>query len=399
MKNLIYGMGVSGEATAKYLKSRKDHFVVFDDNKNHKKYEQWNKDFSQIKRVIVSPGIHPSNQILQKAENLNIPICCDIGLASYEKNLPKIIAVTGTAGKTTLVSLLTDILNSNGKKAKSLGNYGLSPLDVVDNNYEFWVVEVSSFQAKRLGILKPDIGIYLNFSQNHLDWHQTIEDYKISKSLLFKNQSYKNLRIVNKNIEKKYILGKAREKIIEKNEFTKIRKDIHEETLSAIGLCIKELNLDKEICKKAISDFKTLMHRYEKLKTSDGIQWINDSKATTPLATLTAIERTPEKSIILMGGSNKDLDYKKTLKEIKKKKMKLIPFGNISSSLYRKADKLNVQSSKPYPSLGGAIKKAKTDGLGKTVLLSPGTSSFDEFKNYEERGIYFIKEIKGGHYG
>jgi len=399
MKSLIYGMGISGKSSAKYLEEKKDNFVVFDDKVNIEKYEKWNKDFSDIKRIIVSPGIPPSNKILKEAESLKIPIYCDIGLASYEKNLPQIIAVTGTAGKSTLVSLLADILNLSGKKTIALGNYGLSPLEVVDSNYEFWVIEVSSFQAKRLGKLKPNIAVYLNFSQNHLDWHKTIKDYKVSKSLLFKDQDSEDLRIVNKNIEKKYILGNAREKIIKENEFSRIREDIHQETLSVIGTCVKELNLNKDIAKKAIQDFTTLMHRYEKVNTNDGIQWINDSKATTPLATLTAIDRTPEKSIVLMGGSDKDLDYEETLKKIKKKNMKLIPFGRISSSLYTEAHQLDVKSSKPCSCLKKAIKKAKIDGLGKTVLLSPGTASFDEFKNYEERGTYFVKQIKGGRYG
>ncbi len=399
MKSLIYGMGISGESSAKYLEEKKDKFVVFDDNKNIKKYESWNKDFSDIKRIIASPGIPPSNETLKEAEVLGIPIYCDIGLASYEENLPQIIAVTGTAGKSTLVSLLSDMLNLSGKKTIPLGNYGLSPLKAIDMNYDFWVIEVSSFQAKRLGNLKPNIAVYLNFSQNHLDWHKTIEDYKISKSLLFKNQNSKDLRIVNKNIEKKYILGNAREEIIRKNEFSEMREDIHEETLSVIGTCVKELNINKDIAKKAIQNFRTLMHRYEKVNTNDGIQWINDSKATTPLATLTAIDRTPERSIVLMGGSDKDLDYGETLKKIKNKNMKLIPFGGISSSLYSEADELNVELSKPCSCLKEAIKKARIDGLGKTVLLSPGTASFDEFKNYEERGTYFLKQIKGGRYG
>ncbi len=154
MKSLIYGMGISGKSAAKYLEEKKDNFVVFDDKVDIEKYEKWNKDFSDIKRIIVSPGIPPSNKILKEAESLKIPIYCDIGLASYEKNLPQIIAVTGTAGKSTLVSLLADILNLSGKKTIALGNYGLSPLEVIDSNYEFWVIEVSSFQAKRLGKLK-----------------------------------------------------------------------------------------------------------------------------------------------------------------------------------------------------------------------------------------------------
>ncbi|MBG97954.1 hypothetical protein CL659_02375 [bacterium] len=396
MKTLVYGMGISGKSTAEHLKRKREDFVVYDDNKKSKKYTNWNQDLSGIKTIVASPGIPSTNTILKKAQNLNIPIHCDIGLASFEKKLPKIISVTGTAGKTTLVSLLVDVLNANGKKSIALGNYGLSPLDILKSNYEYWVIEVSSFQSKRLAFLKPNIGIYLNLSQNHLDWHETIEDYKICKGTIFKNQDADDLRIVNSDLEKKYIKGKAKEKEIKKNEFSNLRKDIHEDTLSTVGLCIKELNLNHEIAKQSIINFKTLMHRYQKITTNDGIHWINDSKATTPLATLTAIERTPVGSIVLMGGSDKDLDYKKTLKKIKNKKMKLIPFGGISHALHKEASKLSVDSSKPCNSLEKAIQKAKNNGKGKTILLSPGTASFDEFTGYAQRGMYFIEKIKGG---
>ena len=396
MKTLIYGMGISGKSAAEYLERKKEKFVVYDDNKRSKRYTNWNQDLSNIKAIVASPGIRSKNPILKKAQDLNIPIHCDIGLVSFEKKLPKIISVTGTAGKTTLVSLLVDVLNADGKKSIALGNYGLSPLDVLKNNYEYWVIEVSSFQSKRLALLKPNIGIYLNLSQNHLDWHETIEDYKICKGTIFKNQDANDLRIVNANLEKKYITGKAKEKEIKKNEFSNLREDIHKETLSTLGLCIKELNLNHDIAKQSIMNFKTLMHRYQKINTTDGIQWINDSKATTPLATLTAIERTPIGSIVLMGGSDKDLNYKKTLKKIKKKKMKLIPFGDISHALHEEANKLSVDSSKPCESLKKAIQKARNNGKGKTILLSPGTASFDEFSGYEQRGMYFIEKIKGG---
>ena len=137
MKTLIYGMGISGKSAAEYLERKKEKFVVYDDNKRSKRYTNWNQDLSNIKAIVASPGIRSKNPILKKAQDLNIPIHCDIGLVSFEKKLPKIISVTGTAGKTTLVSLLVDVLNADGKKSIALGNYGLSPLDVLKNNYEY----------------------------------------------------------------------------------------------------------------------------------------------------------------------------------------------------------------------------------------------------------------------
>ena len=183
MKKLIFGYGATGKSVETYFQKNNIQYVIYDDDKEieitkNQKFKDSN--FEDVDEVIISPGIKPTHKLLNEINSRGIPVKTDIDLFN-EVYTGKLIGVTGTNGKTTLVNLLTGFLNSEGIKAAAVGNVGKSPLGVIDKEFEYIVIELSSFQLYYLNNLNLHIGIILNIYQDHLDWHKNFHEYIESK--------------------------------------------------------------------------------------------------------------------------------------------------------------------------------------------------------------------------
>lgn len=375
-----------------------------------------------ITLIIISPGVPQSIDIVKEAKKRNIKV---IGEVEFAYNLipdRNYISVTGTDGKTTTVNLIYSIINSY-KKARLLGNVGNTFSKEVESieKDEYIVLELSSFQLETVDNFHSHISVILNIAEDHLDRYKDIEDYFNAKKNITKNQNsndflilnYDNFytnRYYNELIETKDIAfnvltfsTKYREANLYYNSedeclyyngekiFSIAKRKLlgmHniENILASVLACIKD-NIPIEYIDKAVNNFKSIEHRLEFVKEIDGVRYINDSKATSMSAVMSALKSFDKNIILIMGGRNKGIDFKPLKSIIEERVKKLILTGEASEDLSSMIDVSNKIIIKDFTEAFDYAKKIALKG--DTVLLSPGCASFDSFKNYEERGKYF----------
>lgn len=375
-----------------------------------------------ITLIIISPGVPQSIDIVKEAKKRNIKV---IGEIEFAYNLipdRNYISVTGTDGKTTTVNLIYSIISSY-KKARLLGNVGNTFSKEVESieKDEDIVLELSSFQLETVDNFHSHISVILNIAEDHLDRYKDIEDYFNAKKNITKNQnsndflilnydnSYTN-RYYNELIKTKYISfnvltfsTKYREANLYYNNedeclyynaekiFSIAKRKLlgmHniENILASVLACIKD-NIPIEYIDKAVNNFQSIEHRLEFVKEIDGVRYINDSKATSMSAVMSALKSFDKNIILIMGGRNKGIDFKPLKSIIEERVKKLILTGEASEDLNKMIDVSNKIIIKDFTEAFDYAKKIALKG--DTVLLSPGCASFDSFKNYEERGKYF----------
>lgn len=374
--------------------------------------------------VIISPGISPSTDIVQKLTLLKKPIISDIELASYFINKP-IIAVTGTNGKTTVTSLITHLINNSGKKAISCGNIGKPLIEAVHEDVDYFILEISSYQIYYSPTLSPYIAVLTNITPDHLDWHGGFENYVLAKKQLFAQQKENSWSILNyldpiaKNISvksKSFYFSSSNLNLSNESYFTffdgECLRDNHlgsiikkselrilglhniENVLASIAVA-SILGIDKEKIVSGLKSFEGVEHRIEFVKEVRGKSFYNDSKATNPEATVKAIQAfgVDKKITLILGGRDKNTDLSKMIDSIKKYVSEVILFGEAKERFQKEIEKKSYDKLKIVKDLNEAINnslKSKTD----IVLFSPACASFDMFKDYEERGKFF-KELVG----
>ncbi len=414
MKAAIIGYGKSGAAAENLLKLKGiNNIDIFDD-----KAEQY-KNISEYKNtydmVVVSPGID-----LKKYPNISGNITSEIELA-YEvmdKNA-KIIAITGTNGKSTTTHLTAQILNSAGIKAAACGNIGYPfAKAVLDKDIKVFVIELSSFQIELLKNFNAVSGCIINVTQDHLDRYGTMEKYYEAKLMLLNfidkngvfitNTDEKIRHAVEKhNIETKYIdddlkvFPKYDGKIL---DFGKFKADTSKYKLfgkhNLMNLSFALLLADK-VCdfkgdvSNLLEDLTSMPHRTELAAEVNGVKWINDSKATNVDSVYTALKSIEKPSILLIGGRDKKSDYSPLSELINKNISKICYFGEAADLIKNQLSPLlKGVEEESYDSLKNCVKilAGKTQP-GTTVLLSPACTSFDEFKSYEDRGVKFKEYV------
>lgn len=375
-----------------------------------------------ITLIIISPGVPQSIDIVKEAKKRNIKV---IGEIEFAYNLipdRNYISVTGTDGKTTTVNLIYSIISSY-KKARLLGNVGNTFSKEVENieKDEDIVLELSSFQLETVDNFHSHISVILNIAEDHLDRYKDIEDYFNAKKNITKNQNSNDFLILNydNSYTNRYYNELIKTKDISFNVLTfstKYREanlyynsedeclyynaekifsiakrkllGMHniENILASVLACIKD-NIPIEYIDKAVNNFQSIEHRLEFVKEIDGVRYINDSKATSMSAVMSALKSFDKDIILIMGGRNKGIDFKPLKSIIEDRVKKLILTGEASEDLNKMIDVSNKIIIKDFTEAFDYAKKIAVKG--DTVLLSPGCASFDSFKNYEERGKYF----------
>ena len=335
--------------------------------------------------IVVSPGV-------KLAEHKGIPIISELELA-YSMCPAPIIAVTGTSGKTTVATLIGQMLASSGRDAIVCGNIG-NPLSGEIKGIKkdsIVVVEVSSFQLERIKVFRPKTSVILNISENHLDRHKNMEEYISAKLRIFSNQNGTDVLFLNgKDRLLKKISSQPRCRVEFFDEYKDFKKRYNienEDFLAAMSVASSE-GVSEDVMLKVISEFKGIEHRLEYVSTIDGVDFINDSKATTVSSVEWALQSLDEKIILIVGGRYKGGDFS-SLKDLVNKKVNYI----IAIGEARPQIKKGLAGTKEIfeeEDLKGAVRIAfEKANKGDKILLSPGCSSFDMFKNYEERGRIF----------
>ena len=411
LKFLVYGLGSTGISVIKYFKKKKIfNFSVWDDNlKLRKKFRS--KSISNLKNtlenvdfIVLSPGISLKKTKYKKGlSKFKKKIITDIDLL-YLGNLKfKSIVVTGTNGKSTTSKIISHLLKKNKFKVDLGGNIGTPVLNLKIRKNIFFVIEASSFQLSHSKFIHPDYAILLTIANDHLDWHGSKQAYIKSKLKIFDLQNRKNFALVNENLKdifkrKKYLSKlvsvkfKDYKKIKSKVKNDYLKSNTNDENMNFVYALSKLLKINEKSFIKSMSSFLGLPHRYEIFFKKKGITFINDSKATSLQATKRALASSKNVYWIL-GGLPKDKD-KIDLRFIKNNIIKSYIIGkNINFFKKQLRNKIKFSVTKNLKnSIIMALKDIKLlRGIDSTILLSPGAASFDQFKNFENRGNEFKK--------
>ena len=362
--------------------------------------------------VILSPGVPIDGEAACWAKNRNIPVLGEIEFAFQFCPIP-VIAVTGSNGKTTVVTLIHEILKEAGHPNCLCGNVGYPfsgyCLDLSSKDYV--VLEISSFQLE--SVLGPDsnknemagltpfsfkrfrpfISVFLNFSQNHLDRHKDIEEYFEAKKRIFINQTKDDYAVFSDRcdmIKKDVSQMKAQVSCFD-DDMAKRRYQANNLNQMAVLEVARILKIDPQVCSRVFKRFKGVEHRLEWVRNVRGVDYFNDSKATTAEAGRWALNNFEKPVVMICGGRDKNIDFSVLKDLVKKKVKKMIVIGEAKKKLRETfEDVVTVEES---ALLEEAVHKASQSARqGGAVLLSPMCASFDMFNNFEERGRAF-KEI------
>ena len=401
---LVYGLGLSGRSVVRFFKKKNiKKFKVWDDKQKNilNKYrpKKLNETLKEVDYIVLAPGISLiKNKNLSKFKK---KIITDIDLFYLNKNKSKSVVVTGTNGKSTTCKLLAHLLKKNKLKFSLGGNIGTPILDIKNSKNSFIVIEASSFQLSHSKFICPDYAFFLNLTNDHLDWHGNKRHYLNSKLKIFRLQNKSQYAIIGKKLKKNFIIKNFSSKLIisKTKEYKKIKNkikndylklNINDENMSFVFTFAKLLKIKEKNFVTAMKSFKGLSHRFEIFLKKNSITFINDSKATSFIATQSALSSL--KNIYwILGGLPKKGDKLKVSK-FKKKIIKCYLIGrNINFFKKQIKGKLVFSITKNLKnSIIQILKDCKLQkNIDRTILLSPSAASFDQFSNFENRGEEF----------
>lgn len=436
---LVVGLGKTGEALACFLAGRGAAVVISEKKPSHELGEKisfWKErgvkveagkhkleSFLRADLIIPSPGA-ASIPELAAARKVGVPVLSEVELA-FRFLKGKIVGITGTNGKSTTTTLVHKILKEAGLKAFLSGNIGTPLISFVERSRDdrIYVTEISSFQLEHIETFRVPLAAFLNISRNHLDWHGSFENYFSAKKRLVLGQEEGDIVILNRDDSLVWPLSKevksrvfafSRKKEVSPGCFVRdgwvILKDGPERKIIKVadirlpGLHNRDnvmaAALVGHLCgvspgsmRKSIRSFKGLEHRLEKVLTLRGVEFINDSKATTVEAAAVALQSIDRKVILILGGRDKGADFSLLRKPVREKVGKIILIGEAREKIARALDGVRPMET------AASMKEAVSLGLaaasrGEAVLLAPACTSFDMFNNFEERGRAFKREAR-----
>ena len=378
--------------------------------------------------IVKSPGISDEVPIMKEVLKKGIPVISEIELAGrYTK--AKTICITGSNGKTTTTMLTYHIFKNAGLNVGLAGNIGQSfALQVAENDYDYYILEISSFQLDNMYKFKADVAILTNITPDHLDrYNYQFSKYVDSKFRICQNQTFTDSFIYNaddevitKEIQTRNITAKRYPFSIDKPlkgegahaDKQEIKININKSTLTmtleqlalqgkhnvynsmAGGIAAKLESIRKESIKTSLSDFDQIEHRLEKVSKVRGVRFINDSKATNVNSTWFALESLRNPTVWIVGGVDKGNDYESLIPLVKEKVKAIICLG-VDNKKLRETFEPHVEFMTETTLMDDAVEKAFYLSIpGDVVLLSPACASFDLFENYEDRGNRFKRAVQ-----
>ena len=409
----VYGLGLSGNSVLKFFKKKNiKNFYTWDDkiNKNSKKkFNLFKNALDEVDYIIVSPGINiQKTRFKSKLFRNKKKLITDLDLFYMQKIPIKSIVITGTNGKSTVCKLTQHIFKTNKLNTQLGGNIGKPVLDLKINRKSIVIIEASSFQLSYNKFIKPTFAAILNISSDHLDWHNTITNYKNSKFKIFSNQDDNDIALLSneqliKLFKKKNYLSKLR--IVRRDPLNKgIKKKITNnyltsvpnlENLAFVYQISKLFKIKETIFLKAVNNFKGLPHRHEIFLKKNKITFINDSKATSFDSTKHALNN--NKNIFWIFGGLPKMRDNFNLRGLSSNIIKSFIIGKKTN--YFKNQVTKKIKYKISFNLKNAIKDIFKELLIKkdseaTVLFSPASASYDQFNNFVDRGNQFKKITK-----
>jgi UDP-N-acetylmuramoylalanine--D-glutamate ligase len=425
----VLGLGTSGEAAARLLHQRGARVTVFDSGKPDAQKIKALQDLgisvvtgdaadiakADYELTILSPGIDPVVPLVQNFRRQGAVLMGELELAFRYCERP-VIAVTGTNGKTTTTQLIESMLNGAGHRTLACGNIGMPFADAVlrQQEFEVFTVEVSSFQLETISTFRPDVAVWLNLTPDHLDRYSNMAEYRTAKLRIFENQRSQDYAVTNflddlpgvvaRRItfsayakEADFILqGDAicfrGEPILEMKETHLTGIHNAENLMAALGAA-QAIKIPWEQAKNGLTSYRLLPHRCEKVGEIDGVVFINDSKATNLDALVKALESQPKPVVLIAGGKDKGFEFDTIAGLVHAKTKHAVLIGEMAERIFRIWSK--VVPCSMAKTLPEAVEQARRHSVpGNVVLFSPGTSSFDMFKNYADRGNQFREIIQ-----
>ncbi len=420
---LVYGLGDSGRAAINLLRKHKAHVSFFDDNLAFREYVGFEREPQKqdYDFVVISPGIKCiGNSLLENFRERKIPIFSELDLA-YFFSKGKIVAITGTNGKTTVSMLTNKILRAAGYKTFLCGNIGLPFSAVCEETTKdsVTVCEVSNFQLETTNFFHPQIACILNLKPDHLDRHGSFGEYVEVKSRIAKNMKLRDTLILNFDDETTKLL-----KIHKKTEFfskNRLKKGVFlwksaifvnkknvldvkdiplkgeknlENVLASVAIC-SHFKVSENAIFDAVTNFTPASHRMEILGEMSGVTYVDDSKATNVASTVACVEAFSDKPIfLLMGGHGKEINYDDFF-SLKFSLKKVVCFGEESNKIFESAKKFGYDAISFEKFDDAVLWCVNNCESGDFCILSPACSSFDEFSSYAERGERFKGLVLG----
>ncbi|OGT48835.1 MAG: UDP-N-acetylmuramoylalanine--D-glutamate ligase [Gammaproteobacteria bacterium RIFCSPHIGHO2_12_FULL_38_11] len=434
--HLVIGLGLTGLSCVRYLISKNRLVSVVDTRENPPKLADCQKEFPNVKihlgkfqesifsqadTLIVSPGMSLAEPCIVQCIEKNIPVMGDVELFARDAKAP-IVAITGSNGKSTLTTLMGDIINNVGKKAIICGNIGLPVLEaMMQPTPDYYVVELSSFQLDTTYSLKAKVAVVINVSPDHMDRYATFNDYLASKQRVYMNcenavvnfdekNSWQDINF--KNTVLQFTLNKpdknqfglyqnylchGDKKLIAVSDLILQERHNNQNYLAALAMCFI-LKLPIESVLNTLKKFSGLAHRCQLVKSENNIAWYNDSKATNVGASIAAIESIAQRAtgrlILIAGGDSKGVDLDLLKLPVKQHVSHVILLGRDAPLL--EAALLGCAEITCVRNMDEAVNTAKKMVQpGDIVLLAPACSSLDQYENYMARGDDFIKAVIG----
>jgi len=347
------------------------------------------KCLSECDLIVLSPGVDTNkSQAIKIIQELALPSVGEIELCSWLTKA-RIVAITGTNGKTTVSSLTYKVLKEKRKRVFLGGNIGIpfSSFVLETKKNDVVVLEISSFQLETIISFGPYVSCLLNLEPDHLDRYDSFTDYVGAKKNIFRNQKSSDWAVLNKHL----LLRKEIEKDI-KAQIRYFSSECENENFSAVYRIASLFNIDKLFCQKVFSQFKGLAHRLQFVRRLGGVDFINDSKATNPASTIWALKNIKRPIILIAGGKDKGVDYR-TIFPYLRTLRKINLFGEASEKMSEVFS--GKVETKIFPSLEDVVQESFAEAKkGDVILLSPMCSSFDMFANYKERGDKFMEIVQ-----
>ena len=435
-KILILGFARSGYDAAKLLLKRGNTVYLTDmktehDEKQVKELEDLGIHFvlgehpedlldSSFDYLVKNPGVPIDHMYVLKARELGIEVINEVELAY--RLLPegiKFVGITGTNGKTTTTTLVYNFIVKDGKRAHLTGNIGYPLCGFLDKlqKGDIIVMETSCQQLENLTKFNPDIAVVTNFSPAHVDFFKTYENYKRVKTKIFQNHTKKNIAIINaenkdamestkdikstkkffsssKKVDGAYLKDGAiyyyDEKIIDTKDIKLIGIHNYENIMAAI-MVVKELGVSNKAIKDVLKEFNGVEHRIEFVRELNGVKYYNDSKATNTKATQTALSAFKSPVILILGGLERNHDFF-DLKDYVKYVKHIVALGQCKNRVADFAKEMNIPCTVVETMKEVVPAAVKVAEKGDTVLLSPASASWDQYKKFEDRGDEF-KEL------
>jgi UDP-N-acetylmuramoylalanine--D-glutamate ligase len=439
---LVVGLGRSGVAAAFFLQEHGAKVTVSDTKSEAQLQHEvaqlldrgisieagrhGERTFRDQDLIVVSPGVPPDQPQLQHARTLGIPVIGEVELA-FRFVQGKVLAITGSNGKTTTTTLVGEILSKAGKKTLVGGNIGTPVISLAgkSSRESMVVLEVSSFQLETIEQFCPWIAAILNITPDHLDRHHTFEAYVAAKARIFENQTSADFGVLNaddpacvalKKKVKSSLYWFSRKQPVEQGAFLKGEQIIFRQNgkeqpvLSRSDISLKGLHnlenvlaavtmtmlagCDPQQVRQAVSEFHAVEHRLELVSSVNGVTFYNDSKATNVDATIKALESFPGNIHIILGGKDKGSDYTVLVPLLRERVKAAYLIGAAAEKI-----RSQIQGSTTLVS-AGTLERAVHQAFeaakpGDIVLLAPACASFDQFENYEQRGRIFKELVHG----